>query len=62
MSDTIANCVIFTLDLENQRSRHCLRDFLFVRLLKHVDHDGPYISRSHVMVTQVAIVRMNCLT
>ena len=38
---TIANCVIFTFDLENRRSRHCLRDFFcFVRLLKHVDHDG----------------------
>ena len=36
--------------------------FCFVRLLKHVDHDGiPYVSRSHVMVTQVAIVRMNSL-
>ena len=31
---TIANCVIFTLDLENRKSRHCLRDFLFCQVVK----------------------------
>ena len=31
---TVANCVIFTLDLEKQRARLCLRDFLFCQVVK----------------------------
>ena len=59
---TLANCVIFTLDLENRKSRHCLRDFLFCQIVKaRRPQTGPYVSRSHMMVTQVAIVRMKFL-